>query len=137
MRGDAAERQQPVLMIFVGSALGRPYLPRAARQAEAQRIREALDTLETADPMLLTEARAQRAVQVVPLMRDLRPPPGPSLGGLTAAQMEDYGVWSGCLRRRSQKQETNPIRPMTTTTTAAHIDHVIVGPQLANHIGIN
>jgi hypothetical protein len=63
-----------------------------------------------------------------PLMRDLRPPPGPSLGGLTAAQMKDYGVWSGGLRRRSQKQETNPIRPMTTTTTAAHIDHVIVSP---------
>jgi len=26
---------------------------------------------------------------------------------------------------------------MTATTTATHIDHVIVGPQLANHVGIN
>ena len=28
------------------------------------------------------------------------------------------------MRRISQKQETNPARPMTTMTTATHIDHV-------------
>lgn len=34
----------------------------------------------------------------------------------------------GGLRRISQKQVPNPARPMTTTRTATHIDHVMIGP---------
>jgi hypothetical protein len=52
-----------------------------ARRQEEERIREATRTLETADPMLLAEARYRRAVAGVPLYANLEPPPGPSFGG--------------------------------------------------------
>jgi hypothetical protein len=53
----------------------------ASRKEEADKLREAMSLIERADPMLLAEIRAQRAVENVPLYASLRPPPGPSFGG--------------------------------------------------------
>jgi hypothetical protein len=45
--------------------------------------------LERAAPMLVAELRYRKAVAGVPLYNTLRPPPGPSLGGLPPGQMEE------------------------------------------------
>ena len=61
----------------------------ASRKKELGRIIAALDLLDAAPGELLRQAREVRAVRGGPLYNGLKPPPGPSLGGLLPEQMEE------------------------------------------------
>jgi hypothetical protein len=60
-----------------------------SEEAQFAAIADAMDLIDSCDGALLGRVRAWRAVRNTPLYNSLGPPPGPSVGGLTGAQMED------------------------------------------------
>jgi hypothetical protein len=71
--------------------------------------------------MLLAEVRAQRAVANVPLYTSLRPPPGPSLGGLTAGQMDEVARKQASAERAWEAEQAARERVVAERAETAEI----------------
>ena len=75
-----------------------------SEEAQFAAIADAMDLIDSCDGALLTRVRAWRAVRGAPLYRTLAPPPGPSVGGLTEAQMQDVAARQASADRAWQNE---------------------------------